>query len=120
MNGRPIAEVLEAARARLDRVPSERLRAEHDAGAFVVDIRSASQREEYGVLDFAVHVERNVLEWRLDPTSEAALPNAAYDLRVILVCQQGYQSSLAAAGLRDLGVAQATDLVGGFEAWMEQ
>jgi rhodanese-related sulfurtransferase len=62
-------------------------------------------------------VERNVLEWRFDPASEARLPVAGYDLQVIVVCSEGYTSSLAAAALQDLGVRMATDLAGGFRAW---
>jgi rhodanese-related sulfurtransferase len=64
-----------------------------------------------------VVIERNVLEWRLDPASESRLAYAAYDLQVIVVCQQGYSSSLAAAALQDLGIWRATDLIGGYHAW---
>jgi rhodanese-related sulfurtransferase len=62
-------------------------------------------------------VERNVLEWRFDPASAARLPQAAYDLRIIVLCSEGYTSSLAAAALQDLGISRATDLAGGFQAW---
>jgi rhodanese-related sulfurtransferase len=66
----------------------------------------------------ALHIERNVLEWRLDPRSDARLPEAAgYDTHLIIMCSQGYASSLAAASLQDLGLRQATDLAGGFMAW---
>ena len=82
-----------------------------------MDIRSQAQRAEQGLVPGALHVERNVLEWRFDPRSPARLPQAGYDLRVIVMCVEGYTSSLAAASLQDLGVAGATDLAGGFRAW---
>jgi rhodanese-related sulfurtransferase len=87
------------------------------AGAIVVDIRPAAQRAAEGELPGALVLERNVLEWRLDPSSEARLPVADYDLQVILVCQEGYASSLAAASLQDLGLHRATDVIGGQTAW---
>ena len=87
------------------------------AGALLVDIRSQAQRAEQGLVPGALHVERNVLEWRFDPRSPARLPQAGYGLRVIVMCVEGYTSSLAAASLQDLGVAGATDLAGGFRAW---
>lgn len=62
-------------------------------------------------------IERNVLEWRFDPQSDAALPYASYDLHVIVLCSEGYTSSLAAAALQELGVSRATDVDGGFQAW---
>jgi rhodanese-related sulfurtransferase len=110
--------LLSAARARLHRLtPEEALRAvEH--GAVVVDIRPAAQRAEHGDLPGALVIERNVLEWRFDPTSEAALRIADDDLRVIVLCQEGYTSSLAAAALQDVGVHAATDVIGGYAAWV--
>jgi rhodanese-related sulfurtransferase len=90
----------------------------HD-GAVVVDIRPAAQRETHGVLPGALVIERNVLEWRFDPTSDARLPMADYDLEVIVICQEGYTSSLAAASLHDLGIHRATDVIGGYAAWRE-
>ena len=87
-------------------------------GAVVVDIRPAAQRAEHGDLPGALVVERNVLEWRFDPTSEAALRIADDDLHVIVLCQEGYTSSLAAAALQDVGVRRATDVVGGYAAWV--
>ena len=87
-------------------------------GAVVVDIRPAAQRAEHGDLPGALVVERNVLEWRFDPTNDAALPIADDDLRVVVLCQEGYTSSLAAAALRDVGVHRATDVVGGYAAWV--
>ena len=110
--------LLSAARARLTRLaPAEALDAVQ-RGAVVVDIRPAAQRAEHGDLPGALVVERNVLEWRFDPTSEAALPVADDDLHVVVLCQEGYTSSLAAAALQDVGVHRATDVVGGFAAWV--
>jgi rhodanese-related sulfurtransferase len=86
-------------------------------GAVVVDIRPAAQREAEGGLTGALVIERNVLEWRFDPTSDARLPMADYDLEVIVICQEGYTSSLAAASLHDLGIHRATDVIGGYAAW---
>ena len=83
----------------------------------LVDIRPAAQRAAEGEIPGALIVERNVLEWRFDPASDARLPQAGYDLQVIVVCSEGYTSSLAAAALQDLGVRHATDLDGGFRAW---
>jgi rhodanese-related sulfurtransferase len=110
--------LLSAARARLRRLtPLEALRAV-ERGAVVVDIRPAAQRAEHGDLPGALVVERNVLEWRFDPTSEAALRIADDDLQVIVLCQEGYTSSLAAAALQDVGVHAATDVIGGYAAWV--
>jgi rhodanese-related sulfurtransferase len=108
---------LAAARERLDRVAPEDLAAEVAAGALVVDLRPDVNRAEEGELPGAVVIERIHLEWRLDRTSGAAIPEAGDDLRVILFCNEGYASSLAATDLRDLGIHRATDLVGGYRAW---
>ena len=115
---RPISEVLERARSRLDRLgPAEAWAAMRD-GALLVDIRPQAQRAAEGEVPGALIIERNVLEWRLDPASDARLPEAgSYDLRVIVMCSAGYTSSLAAASLQDLGLSAATDLDGGFQAW---
>ncbi len=86
-------------------------------GAVLVDIRPAALRAAEGEVPQALVVERNVLEWRFDPTSDARLPIADYDLQVVVICQEGYTSSLAAAALLDLGVGRATDVIGGFAAW---
>lgn len=110
--------LLSAARARLDRVTPEQALLEVGEGAVVVDIRPAAQRAQHGDLPGALLVERNVLEWRFDPTNDAALPIAQDDLRVVVLCQEGYTSSLAAAALRDVGVHRATDVVGGYAAWV--
>jgi rhodanese-related sulfurtransferase len=112
-----IAEILEAARARLHRITPEQAYAEVGDGAVLVDIRPAAQRAAEGEIPGAIIIERNVLEWRLDPRSDHRLPIASYGLRVIVVCSEGYTSSLAAASLLDLGIAGATDLDGGFLAW---
>lgn len=114
---RSIAEILDEARARLVRLTPQQARDEVVDGAVLVDIRPAAQRSFEGEIPGALVVERNVLEWRFDPASDAKLPIASYDLRVIVFCSEGYTSSLAAAALVDLGVANATDLAGGFVAW---
>jgi len=90
--------------------------------AVLVDIRPEAQRCAEGEVDPAlgpVVIERNVLEWRLDPRSSARLPWAAYDARILVLCQEGYASSLAAATLVRLGLVGATDVVGGLRAWRE-
>ena len=114
---RTIDQLLAEARARLDRLgPLEASRAARE-GAVLVDIRPAAQRAAEGEIPWTLIVERNVLEWRFDPASDARLPQASYDLQVIVVCSEGYTSSLAAAALQDLGISGATDLDGGFQAW---
>ena len=113
-----IDDLLRRARERLERLtPGETLAAVRE-GAVLVDIRSEVQRATDGVVPQAVFVPRNVLEWRLDPDSGAANPVLARpDARVIVMCNEGYQSSLAATTLQDLGFEGATDLIGGFQAW---
>ncbi len=114
---RSIDDVLAEARSGLDRVtPAVALHRWRD-GAVVVDIRPAAQRAAEGELPGALLVERNVLEWRFDPASDARLPIADYDLPVIVLCQEGYTSSLAAAALQEVGVWRATDVIGGYAAW---
>ena len=114
---RSIDQLLAEARARLDRVSPLRASGAAREGAVLVDIRPAAQRAAEGEIPGALIVERNVLEWRFDPASDASLPQASYDLEVIVVCSEGYTSSLAAAALQDLGIRGATDLDGGFRAW---
>ena len=113
-----IDELLAESRKRLDRIAPEDLGAEARAGALIVDIRPAEQRVRDGELPGAVVIDRNVLEWRLDPASDHRIPETAYDRRIVLVCNEGYASSLAAATLRELGVERATDLDGGYQAWL--
>jgi rhodanese-related sulfurtransferase len=111
-----IEEMLAAARARLDRLSPAEAAVAADRGALLVDIRPVAQRAAEGAIPGALVIERNVLEWRLDPTCDTRIPQASYDRLVIVVCSAGYTSSLAAASLRDLGL-DATDLAGGFQAW---
>jgi rhodanese-related sulfurtransferase len=112
-----VDELLAEARAELTRLTPDQARAAQEEGAVIVDIRPIEQRELDGEIPGAHVIARNVLEWRLDPSGEARDPAVARtDLQVIVTCDAGYQSSLAAATLRRLGV-DATDLVGGFQAW---
>jgi rhodanese-related sulfurtransferase len=126
-----VDDQLADARSRLARVTRSRLARVSARAAYqdvlhhravLVDIRPAAQRAVEG--EVAAHlaplvVERNVLEWRFDPRHEARLPQAAADLRVLVLCQEGYTSSLAADALLRIGVRRATDVVGGFRAWKE-
>ena len=112
-------ELLAAARARLERVTAEHALAAMADGALLVDIRSDSQRAGDGLIPGARVVARNVLEWRLDPACPHRDPELARpDARVMLLCNEGYQSSLAAATLQLLGIEAATDVIGGFQAWL--
>jgi len=115
---RSVDELLAEARSRLVRVTPEQAAARIARGALLVDIRPAAQRAAEGEVPGSLIVERNVLEWRFDPASDARLPEATgYDVEVVVLCSEGYTSSLAADALRSLGLAQATDVVGGFRAW---
>ena len=118
--GRTIQQVLDSARGCYARLTPAQARSFWGAGAVVVDIRPSAQRAAEGDLPGALVVERNVLEWRFDPTSEARLPIAHYDLQIILLCQEGYASSLAAASLVELGLHRATDVIGGYAAWVRE
>lgn len=109
--------MLADARARLHRLDPDEAYTAQRHGAVLVDIRPHLHRELEGAVPGALVIERNVLEWRLDPTSDARLDIASYQLAVIVFCNEGYTSSLAAAALHDLGIAAATDLIGGFRAW---
>ena len=114
-----IGALLEAARKRLDRLDPEAAREAAATGALIVDTRCADARRNSGVIPGSIHVPLSVLFWRLDPTSghdDKRLSDKAR--QVILVCADGYSSSLAAATLRDLGFERATDLVGGFNGWL--
>lgn len=115
---RSIAALLDDARTRIDRV-SPRQAFEHTQhGALLVDIRPQAQREQHGVVPGALCIERNVLEWRLDPSSDHRIPEVTdHDRRVIVLCQQGYASSLAADSLRALGYTQVGDVIDGFDGW---
>jgi rhodanese-related sulfurtransferase len=114
---RSIDELLDAARRTLDRVPPDRLDEELAAGALVVDIRPVEQRDRDGAIPGAVIIDRNVLEWRLDPASDHRIEGTGYDRRIVLVCNEGYASSLAAATLQELGLRRATDLERGYQGW---
>jgi rhodanese-related sulfurtransferase len=116
---RTIADLLEAARAQLERLePAEAYRATSDEGAILIDTRCEELRRENGRIPGSVHIPLSVLYWRLDPTSGHGDPRLSDPSRqLVLVCAHGYSSSLAAATLRDLGFSRATDIVGGFEAW---
>lgn len=112
-----IDEYLASARSRLERVPPQELEAAITKGALLVDIRPDRNRAEEGEMPGAIVIDRLVLEWRLAPSSDARIVDVQPGQRVILFCNDGYQSSLAAATLLDLGVEGATDLVGGYRAW---
>ncbi|MFJ8824302.1 rhodanese-like domain-containing protein [Streptomyces sp. NPDC102467] len=114
-----IDELLDHVRSGLDRIEArEAFDAASQGEALLVDIRYAALRERDGLIPGALVVERNELEWRLDPQGSHRAPEAtSHDLRVVVVCNEGYASSLAAASLRQLGLHRATDLVGGFQAW---
>ncbi|HZA11663.1 rhodanese-like domain-containing protein [Mycobacterium sp.] len=115
-----IDDMLGDARARLRRLEAHELRDAVRRGAVLVDIRPQAQRDIEGGVPGAVVIERNVLEWRCDPTSDARLPQAVDDdVEWVVVCSEGYTSSLAAASLRDLGLHRATDVVGGYRSLRE-
>ena len=116
-----MTEVLLAeARRRLHRLHPRQAQAAALAGALLVDTRPSEQRLADGTIPGAVVIDRNVLEWRFDPAGEFRCPEAeGIDQHVIVICNEGYSSSLAAASLQDLGLRNATDLIGGFQAWRE-
>ena len=115
---RSIDDLLAEARAQLDRVDPSSLDSELRDGAVVIDIRPVEQRTRDGAVPGAIVIDRNVLEWRLDPASPHRIAQVTgYDTRIVIVCNEGYQSSLAAAALRLLGLHRATHLIGGFQAW---
>lgn len=115
---RTVDELLAQARARLDRVEPHQARDAIRSGAVLIDIRSESQRAADGVVPDAIWIARNVLEWRCDPSCEAHDDRIGdIEQHVIVMCDEGYQSSLAAATLQQLGFTRATDLAGGFQAW---
>jgi rhodanese-related sulfurtransferase len=115
---RNINDMLATARARLERLTPAQAAARRHEGWTIVDVRAADVREREGRIPGAVHAPLNVLEWRVDPESghqEPAL--AGKEDRLILVCHEGYSSSLAAIRLHELGYTETTDIVGGFTAW---
>ena len=112
-----IDRVLEQARARLSRLCAGEVPATLARGAILVDIRPQAQRDREGAVPAALVIERNVLEWRCDPSSDARLPQAVDDdVQWVILCSEGYTSSLAAAALLDLGLHRATDVIGGYHA----
>ncbi|KMO67429.1 MULTISPECIES: rhodanese-like domain-containing protein [Mycolicibacterium] len=115
--GSRIDVVLENARTKINRLSADELPAALRRGAILVDIRPAAQRAIEGEVPTALIVERNVLEWRLDPTSDARLPEAVDDdVEWVVLCSEGYTSSLAAAALQEIGLHRATDVIGGYHA----
>ena len=114
-----IDELLERVRAGYERIePKEAYAAARTGEGLLVDIRYAALRERDGLIPGALVVERNELEWRLDPQGSHRVPEAtSHEVRVVVICNEGYASSLAAASLHRLGLGRATDLVGGFQAW---
>ncbi|WP_396926143.1 rhodanese-like domain-containing protein [Mycolicibacterium sp.] len=115
-----IDRVLADARARLRRLAASEVPTALRRGALLVDIRPAAQRAAEGDVPAALVIERNVLEWRCDPISDARLPQATDDgVEWVILCSEGYTSSLAAAALQDLGLHRATDVVGGYHALVE-
>lgn len=116
---RGVDAVLTRARAGMRRLDPAETRAAVAAGALLIDTRTESQRRVQGELPGALVIDRTVLEWRLDPASPHRIPEATgYDLDIVVVCRQGFSSSLAAASLRAVGLRRATDLAGGVEAWL--
>jgi rhodanese-related sulfurtransferase len=112
--------LVDEARELIERVSAERAFESQRGGALLVDIRPAQQRAKYGEVPGALIIERNVLEWRLDPTGDHRLPEVtSHAQHVIVLCQQGYASSLAAASLAALGFERTGDVIGGFDAWAE-
>ena len=115
-----IDQVLETARDRLRRLTADEVPAALSRGALLVDIRPQAQRTREGEVPESLEalvIERNVLEWRCDPTSDARLSQAVSDdVEWVILCSEGYTSSLAAAALQDLGLHRATDVVGGYHA----
>lgn len=117
MTAATVDDLLVDARRSIVRLSPAEAFAAAGRGAFLVDIRPEVNRRAEGEIPGALVVDRNVLEWRLDPASEAKLPEASYHAWIILVCNEGYASSLAAASLQQLGIRRATDLDGGYRAW---
>ncbi len=118
VGSRTIDELLAEARSRIERLTPVEAAARVEGGALLVDTRSAAQRAREGSVPGALVVERNGLEWRFDPSSDARLPQVTgYDVEVVVLCSEGYSSSLAADSLRALGLTRSSDVIGGFGAW---
>jgi rhodanese-related sulfurtransferase len=114
-----VDRLVERARARLVRLTPTEAVAAQERGALLVDTRTEAQRQVQGEIPGAIVIDRTVLEWRLDPSSPWRLPEVSgHDQAVVVLCRQGYSSSLAAASLQALGLARATDVIGGVEAWL--
>ena len=112
-------ELVDAARATLRRLTAEQANDAVADGALLVDTRPSEQRARDGVIPGAIVIDRNVLEWRLDPAGSHRIPEiTSHDQQVILFCNEGYASSLAAAALQEMGLRNATDLIGGIQAWI--
>jgi len=117
---RTLDDLLHAAAARIDRLPPLAAHDAASAGALIVDIRSEAARERDGVVPGALHVPRTVLEWRLEPGGAWQNPHVGgLGRRLIVLCDHGYSSALAAEMLVQLGYTSAGDVIGGFEAWRE-
>jgi rhodanese-related sulfurtransferase len=115
-----VARHLARAREGLARLSAEQTFDEMQRGALLVDTRTFEQRRVQGDVPGALRIDRTVLEWRLDPTGPWCIPQVTGpDTRIIVMCRQGFSSSLAAASLQAIGLRRATDIVGGFEAWRE-
>jgi rhodanese-related sulfurtransferase len=113
-----IDDLLAAARARLERLTAVEALEATRHGAVIIDIRPQEQRRRTGVVPGALYFPRNHLEWRIDPTSEWAHPAVSDpETRIVLMCNEGYATSLAAVTLHDMGFAQATDMIDGFDGW---
>lgn len=113
-----VDELLEQARRSLERVTPAEAEIAAVNGALIVDTRPSELRSRDGAIPGALHIERNVLEWRLDPASAHRIAEVtSHEQVMIVVCNEGYASSLAAASLQALGLRHATDLIGGFQAW---
>jgi rhodanese-related sulfurtransferase len=116
-----VDQLLEEARARLDRLSPSQAQHAVERGALLIDIRSDAQRDQDGIIPGARFIPRNVLEWRCDPDSAWSDPAvvAKLDRQLIVICDEGYQSSLVAATLQRFGFVTATDVIGGFRAWRD-
>jgi rhodanese-related sulfurtransferase len=123
MTRKTVDDLLNEARSKLDRLEPEQALAAQQEGALLIDTRSAEERRRRGVIPGALHIPRTVLEWRVDPETEPEYRNPhvhGLERQLVVFCAHGYSSSLAAATLQELGFTQATDVVGGFEAWKER